>query len=72
MTSKISVKRDLDKLRKRANQRITTLSMNPKTEKETAIEKDFFRTVENQIYAQIARDWLSECRPKTHLDDKAN
>ncbi len=56
MTSKISVKRDLDKLRKRANQRVTTLSMNPKNEKETAIEKDFFKTVENQIYTQIARN----------------
>lgn len=56
MKSRISVRRNLDELRKRANQRATTLSMNPKAEKEIDIEKDFFKVVENQIYTQIARN----------------
>lgn len=56
MSSKTSVKMNLDELRKRAKQRTTALSMNPKNEKEIAIEKDFFKVVENQIYTQIARN----------------
>ena len=56
MQNKISVKMNLDELRKRAKQRTTTFSMNPKNKKEVAIEKDFFKVVENQIYTQIVRN----------------
>lgn len=56
MPSKTSAKMNLEELRKRAKQRTTTLSMNPKSEKEIDIEKDFFKIIENQIYTQIARN----------------
>lgn len=56
MKSKISVSKNLNELKKRAKQRAATLSMNPKNESETTVEKDFFKVVESQIYTQIARN----------------
>ena len=56
MPNNLVVKRNLDELRKRANKRNISFSSKPKSENDTRIENDFFKTMENQIYKQIARN----------------
>lgn len=56
MSNNVVVKRNLDELRKRANKRSISFSSKPKSEDDTRIENDFFKTMENQIYKQIARN----------------
>ena len=56
MSNNVVVKRNLDELRKRANKRSISFSSKPKSKDDTRIENDFFKTMENQIYKQIARN----------------
>ena len=56
MSNNAVVKRNLDELRKRSNKRSISFSSKPKSEKDTRVENDFFKTIENQIYKQIARN----------------
>ena len=56
MSNNVIVKRNLDELRKRANKRNISFSSKPKSENDTKVENDFFRTMESQIYKQIARN----------------
>ena len=54
MSNNVVVKRNLDELKKRANKRSISFSSKPKSENDTKVENDFFKTMENQIYKQIA------------------
>ena len=56
MPNNFIVKRNLEELKKRANKRNVSLSSIPKSENDTKIENDFFKTMENQIYKQIVRN----------------
>lgn len=56
MSNNFVIKRNLDELRKRANKRNISFSSKPKSEDDTKTENDFFKTMENQIYKQIARN----------------
>ena len=56
MQENLTVKRNLEELKKRAIKRSISFSSKPKTENDTKVENDFFKTVENQIYTQIARN----------------
>ena len=56
MSNNAVVKRNLDELRKRSNKRNISFSSKPKSEDDTRVENDFFKTMENQIYKQIARN----------------
>ena len=56
MSNNVVVKRNLDELRKRANKRSISFFFFFKSEDDTRIENDFFKTMENQIYKQIARN----------------
>lgn len=56
MSNNIIVKKNLDELKKRANKRSISFSSKPKLEKDTEVENDFFKTMENQIYEQIVRN----------------
>ena len=56
MSNNAVVKRNLDELRKRSNKRSISFSSKPKSENDTRVENDFFKTMENQIYKQIARN----------------
>ena len=53
-----SIKKELnlDELKKRAYKRNISFSSKPKSEDDTRVENDFFKTMENQIYKQIARN----------------
>lgn len=56
MSNNAVVKRNLDELRKRSNKRSVSFSSKPKSENDTRVENDFFKTIENQIYKQIVRN----------------
>ena len=56
MSNNAVVKRNLDELKKRAYKRNISFSSKPKSEDDTRVENDFFKTMENQIYKQIARN----------------
>ena len=56
MSNNAVVKRNLDELKKRAYKRSISFSSKPKSENDTRVENDFFKTMENQIYKQIARN----------------
>ena len=56
MSNNAVVKRNLDELRKRSNKRSFSFSSKPKSEDDIRVENDFFKTMENQIYKQIARN----------------
>ena len=56
MSNNAVVKRNLDELRKRSNKRSISFSSKPKSEDDIRVENDFFKTMENQIYKQIARN----------------
>ena len=56
MSNNAVVKRNLDELRKRSNKRSFSFSSKPKSEDDTRVENDFFKTMENQIYKQIVRN----------------
>ena len=56
MSNNAVVKRNLDELKKRAYKRNISFSSKPKSEDDTRVENDFFKTMENQIYKQIVRN----------------
>lgn len=56
MSNNVTVKRNLDELKKRANKRNISFSSKPKSDDDTKVENDFFKTMEHQIYEQIARN----------------
>lgn len=56
MSNNAMTKKSLDELKKRANKRSISFSSKPKTENDTKVENDFFKTMENQIYKQIVRN----------------
>ena len=56
MSNNAVVKRNLDELKKRAYKRNISFSYKPKSEDDIRVENDFFKTMENQIYKQIARN----------------
>ena len=49
MSNNAVVKRNLDELKKRAYKRNISFSSKPKSEDDTRVENDFFKTIENQI-----------------------
>jgi len=55
MSSNVTVKQKLTDLQKRATKRNISLSKS-KSEEDVKVENDFFKAMENQIYAQIVRD----------------
>ena len=56
MSNNAVVKRNLDELKKRAYKRNISFSSKPKSEDDIRVENDFFKTMENQIYKQMARN----------------
>ena len=56
MSNNAVVKRNLDELKKRAYKRNISFFFFFKSEDDTRVENDFFKTMENQIYKQIVRN----------------